>query len=61
MKKLRAEIYPDRGGRYRWRLRASNGQVVAVSGESFASKSNAKRAFKKLIGRPIEGENRTWA
>jgi uncharacterized protein YegP (UPF0339 family) len=37
-------IYADRSGSYRWRLEASNGQTVASSGESFASKSNARRA-----------------
>jgi uncharacterized protein YegP (UPF0339 family) len=36
------EVYADTGGHYRWRLKASNGQTVASSGESFASKSNAK-------------------
>lgn len=38
------EVYPDRAGRNRWRLKASNGQTVASSGEAFASKSNADRA-----------------
>jgi uncharacterized protein YegP (UPF0339 family) len=37
-------IYADSGGNYRWRLVASNGQTVATSGESFASKGNARRA-----------------
>jgi uncharacterized protein YegP (UPF0339 family) len=35
-------------GRYRWRLKASNGQTVASSGESFASKSNAKEAAENV-------------
>jgi uncharacterized protein YegP (UPF0339 family) len=37
-------IYADSGGNYHWRLVASNGQTVATSGESFASKGNARRA-----------------
>lgn len=41
------EIYPDEGGRYRWRARAKNGKVTAVSGESFDSKGNAKKAAKR--------------
>ncbi|MEX2235950.1 MAG: DUF1508 domain-containing protein [Dehalococcoidia bacterium] len=42
------EIYEDSGGKYRWRLVASNGEPVASSGESFASKSNAKRAAETV-------------
>ena len=37
-------IYADAGGHYRWKLVASNGQTTASSGESFASKSNAREA-----------------
>jgi uncharacterized protein YegP (UPF0339 family) len=35
------EVYPDKAGRYRFRLKASNGQVVAT-GEAYESKSAAK-------------------
>lgn len=40
---MRFEVYSDTGGHYRWRL-WSGSNKVAVSGESFASKSNAERA-----------------
>jgi uncharacterized protein YegP (UPF0339 family) len=42
------EVYEDQAGHYRWRLKASNGQIVASSGESFASKSNAKEAAENV-------------
>lgn len=42
------EVYADTGGNYRWRLKSSNGQVVASSGESFDSKSNAERAAENV-------------
>jgi uncharacterized protein YegP (UPF0339 family) len=42
------EVYADQGGHYRWRLKASNGQTVAPSGESFASKANAKEAAETV-------------
>jgi uncharacterized protein len=42
------EIYSDSAGNYRWRLKSSNGQTVASSGESFDSKSNAKRAAENV-------------
>ncbi|RQP13102.1 MAG: DUF1508 domain-containing protein [Microbacteriaceae bacterium] len=41
---MRFEIKADKGGNYSWWLISSNGQTVAWAGESFASKSNAKRA-----------------
>ena len=42
------EIYMDAAGAYRWRLKAANGEKVASSGESFASKDNAKRAAQTV-------------
>jgi uncharacterized protein YegP (UPF0339 family) len=45
---MRIEIYQDVGGHYRWRLVSANGQVVASSGESFASKANARRAAENV-------------
>jgi uncharacterized protein len=42
------EIYADIGGNYRWRLKASNGQIVASSGESFSSHANAERAAENV-------------
>jgi uncharacterized protein YegP (UPF0339 family) len=38
------EVYEDFGSRYRWRAKGKNGRITAVSGESFASKGNARRA-----------------
>ncbi|MDR0488630.1 MAG: DUF1508 domain-containing protein [Propionibacteriaceae bacterium] len=34
------EVYQDKAGKYRFRLKAANGQVVAV-GEAYESKSSA--------------------
>jgi uncharacterized protein YegP (UPF0339 family) len=45
---LKFEIFPDAGGSYRWRLIAANGQAIATSGESFASKANAIRAAENV-------------
>lgn len=42
------EIYADASSNYRWRLKAANGQIVASSGESFDSKSNAERAAENV-------------
>lgn len=41
-------IYADSSGNYRWRLVSPNGQTIASSGESFDSKSNARRAAENV-------------
>ena len=48
MAKARFEIYADAAGKHRWRLKAGNSEIVASSGESFASKDNAKRAAQTV-------------
>ena len=42
------ERYEDAGGEWRWRLRHDNGNVLADSGEGYASKSNLTRAVKAV-------------
>ena len=34
------ELYQDKGGKYRFRLKAGNGQIIAV-GEAYESKASA--------------------
>ena len=53
---MRFEIYSDASGSYRWRLVASNGQTVASSGESFASKANATRAAENVKDNAAKAE-----
>jgi len=42
------ELFEDKGGEYRWRLRHDNGNILADSGEGYASKSNVRRALKSV-------------
>lgn len=42
-------VYRDAGLQWRWHIIARNGQVVATSGESFASKRNALRSVKAFL------------
>lgn len=42
------EFSQDRSGEWRWRLRSSNGQLVANGGEGLASKSNVIRALESV-------------
>ena len=41
-------VYADSSGKYRWKLVSSNGQTTASSGESFASKANARNAAERV-------------
>ncbi|ALE72841.1 hypothetical protein Ae168Ps1_1462 [Pseudonocardia sp. Ae168_Ps1] len=41
------EVYEDRAGKFRFRLKATNGQVVAV-GEAYESRSAAKKGCESV-------------
>ncbi len=41
------EIYKDKRGEFRWRLRADNNQVIA-SGEGYASKASCKNGIASV-------------
>src|SRR5947207_672251 len=32
------EVYKDAGGKYRWRLKSTNGQTIATPGQGFSDK-----------------------
>lgn len=38
-------IYKDAAGEYRWRLRAGNSEIIAVSGEGYVQKYNCRAAI----------------
>ncbi|MDS0260401.1 DUF1508 domain-containing protein [Haloarcula sp. S1CR25-12] len=42
------ELFEDKAGEFRWRLRHDNGNVLADSGEGYASKSNVRRALESV-------------
>jgi uncharacterized protein YegP (UPF0339 family) len=43
--KLKFEIYEDAKKEHRWRAKAPNGQIVAVSSEGYKAKADAQRAL----------------
>lgn len=45
--KRRVEIYQDMMGGWRWRTKSSNGNIIAVSSESYQRKSSARDSFYK--------------
>jgi uncharacterized protein YegP (UPF0339 family) len=44
------EIYMDRRNQWRWSLRSRNGHVIADGGEGYSTKSNARRAARRVGG-----------
>ena len=45
---LRFELYKDGRGRFRWRLKAANGQVVATSGQGYKGKADCRNAIELI-------------
>ena len=41
-------VYEDDAGQYRWRLVHSNGNIIADSGEGYASKQKAKQGLQSV-------------
>ena len=46
--KLKFEVYDDAKKEHRWRMVASNGQVVASSGSGYATKADAEKAIADI-------------
>ena len=42
------ELYRDNADEWRWRLVVSNGNIIADSGEGYASKQGAKRGIESV-------------
>jgi len=46
--KLKAEVYQDKGKEFRWRLKATNGQVMARASDGHKDKAAAEKAVETL-------------
>jgi uncharacterized protein YegP (UPF0339 family) len=42
------EVFQDNANEWRWRLVASNGNIIADSGEGYRSKQGAKRGIESV-------------
>jgi len=42
------ELYKDKKGEIRWKLIASNGQMIANSGEGYKTKDSAKNGIESV-------------
>ena len=45
---MKFEVYADRSGEFRWRLRARNGELMAVSEEGFTRKNSCLNSVKRI-------------
>jgi uncharacterized protein YegP (UPF0339 family) len=46
--KYNFEVYEDKSKEFRWRLKASNGQVVAVSSEGYTARAGCEAAIDNI-------------
>jgi uncharacterized protein YegP (UPF0339 family) len=42
------EVFQDNAGEWRWRLVATNGNIIADSGEGYSSKQGVKRGIRSV-------------
>jgi len=45
----RFKLYEDNLGQWRWKFVAKNGEVIAVSSESYAEKRDAKKSIQLVL------------
>jgi uncharacterized protein YegP (UPF0339 family) len=46
--KMTFEIYKDKAGEYRWRLKTAGGDVLAVPEDAYKNQADAKRAVESI-------------
>lgn len=46
--KPRFEVFEDDGGNWRWRLLATNGNIIADSSEGYTTKQGAQRGIESV-------------
>jgi len=47
-RQLKFEVYQDNAKKYRWRLKAANGEILATSGEGYKSKESCKKGLASV-------------
>jgi uncharacterized protein YegP (UPF0339 family) len=45
---MKFELYQDRKGEFRWRLKHANGNILATSSEGYKSKDSAMRCIENV-------------
>lgn len=49
MRQATVEVYQDKQGYWRWRLKARNRRVIAESGEGYSARYKATQAVGRLL------------
>ena len=55
-KRGKVEFYIDKKKEYRWRLIASNGRIIADSGEGYTTFQNCGKGFNSVISHAEDAE-----
>lgn len=45
---MQFELYKDRKGEHRWRLRHANGNILATASEGYSSKASAMKCIENV-------------
>jgi uncharacterized protein YegP (UPF0339 family) len=56
MSKATFELYEDSSGEYRWRLVHDNGNIIADSGEGYASRQKARQGIDSVKNNAPDAE-----
>jgi len=46
--KMKFEVYQDAAKEYRWRLKASNGQIMATGGQGYKAKADCRKGVETI-------------
>ena len=46
----KVEFYKDKQKKYRWRLKASNGRIIADSGQGYKAKESCFDGWRAVVG-----------
>ena len=61
MSKATFEVYEDQAGKWRWRLVHDNGNIIADSGEGYASRQKCEQGLESVkqnaLGASVEKVN----
>lgn len=45
---MKFELYTDKAGEWRWRLKHSNGNILATTSEGYSSKASALKCIENV-------------
>jgi uncharacterized protein YegP (UPF0339 family) len=46
---MKVELYRDKQGHYRWRMKARNGKIVADCGEGYSSRKKCCKGLTRVV------------